>query len=175
MVAGRVRTEVTGIGVRDVAADRAVGDPVLHLAHRLDQALDLFSRRFQDVECQPPGALGTDAGQPLKLLDQLRERIGPAHQNRPGIFMPPIIPCICLAIASSALRCASWSAATIRSCLIQTSSFETASGSIFSDWTALEPLITTVTMPPPAVASMRMSSICFCMRSCICCACFIIC
>ena len=37
------------------------------------------------------------------------------------------------------------------------------------------PFITTVTMPPPAVASIRMSAICFCMRSCICWACFIIC
>ena len=33
----------------------------------------------------------------------------------------------------------------------------------------------TVTMPPPAVASTRSSAICFCRRSCICCACFIIC
>src|SRR5262245_16371894 len=30
-------------------------------------------------------------------------------------------------------------------------------------------------MPPPEVASARRSAICFCSRSCICCACFIIC
>ena len=47
--------------------------------------------------------------------------------------MPPIL----LAIASSALRCASLIAATIRSCSISTSSFETTSGSIFSDCTCL--------------------------------------
>src|SRR5688500_4130403 len=35
--------------------------------------------------------------------------------------------------------------------------------------------MTTVTMPPPAVASTRRSAICFCSFSCICCACFIIC
>ena len=65
-------------------------------------------------------------------------------------------------------------AATIRSCSISTSSLETTSGSIVSCWICFEPLMTTVTMPPPAVASTRISAICFCRRSCICCACFII-
>src|SRR5712692_3776384 len=77
-------------------------------------------------------------------------------------------------ISSSALRWASLIAATMRSCSISTSSFETTSGSIFSDCTCLAPLTTTVTMPPPASPSTRSSAICFCRRSCICCACFII-
>src|SRR5450759_2716712 len=89
--------------------------------------------------------------------------------------MPPIMPPICCDIASSTLRCASLMAATIRSCNIWTSSFETTSGSSARESTCLLPLITTVTMPPPAVASTRSSAICFCRRSCICCACFIIC
>src|SRR5262245_25182286 len=85
--------------------------------------------------------------------------------------MPPTLA----EIASSAFRCASLRAATIRSCSISTSSLETTSGSIFSDCTCLAPLTTTVTMPPPALPSTRASAICFCRRSCICCACFIIC
>src|SRR5262245_37146385 len=85
--------------------------------------------------------------------------------------MPPTLA----EIASSAFRCASLRAATIRSCSISTSSLETTSGSIFSDCTCLAPLTTTVTMPPPALPSTRSSAICFCRRSCICCACFIIC
>src|SRR5689334_9376321 len=63
----------------------------------------------------------------------------------------------------------------MRSCSISTSSFHTTSGSILIDWICLAPLTTTVTMPPPALASTRSSAICFCRRSCICCACFIIC
>src|SRR5579864_5196228 len=35
--------------------------------------------------------------------------------------------------------------------------------------------MTTLTIPPPALPSTRSSAICFCRRSCICCACFIIC
>src|SRR5258708_21561313 len=89
----------------------------------------------------------------------------------PGGSMPPI----CCAISSSALRCASLMAATIRSCSISTSSSEPHAGSLFSDCTCLAPLTTTVTMPPPALPSTRSSAICFCRRSCICCACFIIC
>src|SRR5262245_41986900 len=85
--------------------------------------------------------------------------------------MPPILA----EMVSSAFRCASCSAATIKSCSISTSSFDTTSGSIFSDCTCLAPLTTTVTMPPPALPSTRSSAICFCRRSCICCACFIIC
>src|SRR4051794_9882365 len=70
----------------------------------------------------------------------------------PGSFMPGgRIPPTFLVISSSALRCASFNAATIRSWSIPTSSFETTSGSIFKDWTCLAPLTTTVTMPPPAL------------------------
>src|SRR5512134_2633817 len=63
----------------------------------------------------------------------------------------------------------------IISCSISTSSFDTTAGSSVIDCSCLAPFITTVTMPPPAVASTRSSAICFCSRSCICCACFIIC
>src|SRR5262249_13520102 len=97
------------------------------------------------------------------------------HQGSPGILRPPIIPPIFCDICSSAFRCASLTAARIRSCSISTSSFETTSGSILIDCSCFAPLTTTVTMPPPEVASTFSSAICFCRRSCICCACFIIC
>jgi hypothetical protein len=74
-----MRAEVTGIGVGDVAADGAVGDAVLHLAHRVGEALHFLTGRLQDVERQPLGALGADAGQALQLLDQLGEGIRTAH------------------------------------------------------------------------------------------------
>ena len=48
------------------------------------------------------------------------------------------------------------------------------SGSILIDSTCLAPLTTTVTMPPPAVASTRVSAMRFCICSCICLACCII-
>src|SRR5436190_15796034 len=128
-----MRTEVAGIDVGDVAADRAVGDAILDLAHRVGEALHVFARRLEKMKGQALRALGADAGQTLKLLDQPAQRIGTVHQKRPGIFRPPIIPPICFCSASSALRCASLMAARIRSCSISTSSFDTASGSILSD------------------------------------------
>src|SRR5207249_11122056 len=128
---------------------------------------------------------GPDAGQTLQFFDEAKERVRERHDSResqaashlrlqsfiPGGSMPPIV----FDISSSALRCASLIAATIRSCSISTSSFETTSGSIFTDWICLAPLTTTVTIPPPALPSTRSSVICFCRCSCICCACFIIC
>ena len=84
--------------------------------------------------------------------------------------MPPS----CCDIASSAFRLASLMAARIRSCSISTSSFDTTSGSIVSEWICFRPLTTTFTMPPPAVASIRRSAIWRCICSCIRCACFII-
>src|SRR4028119_1069492 len=85
--------------------------------------------------------------------------------------MPPSLPCM----ASSTLRPASLTAATIKSCNISTSPSLTASGSILIEVTSFVPLICTVTTPPPAVASTTSASISFCIFSCICCACFIIC
>src|SRR6185312_3109561 len=81
--------------------------------------------------------------------------------------MPPILRCD----SSSTFLTASAQASTTRSCSISTS--PATSGSIFTAVTALWPSILTVTMPPPAEPSTRISAISACMRSCICCACFI--
>ena len=70
VVARRVRAEVAGIGVGDVAAHRAVGDAILDVVHGLDEPFDFLARRFQDVEREPLRALGADAGQALQLLDE---------------------------------------------------------------------------------------------------------
>src|SRR5207302_6061900 len=172
-IAGVAAAEDARVGVGDVVADGTIGDALLHLAHGVHEAVGLFARRLENVKREPLRALGTDAGQALQLLDEADEGLGQAH--RPGIFSPPIMPPIFCDISSSALRCASLIAATIRSCSISTSSFDTTSASIFSDSICLAPLTTTVTIPPPALPSTRSSVICFCRCSCICCACFIIC
>ena len=88
--------------------------------------------------------------------------------------MPPIIPPMRCDASSSARRWASLTAATMRSCSISTSSGDTTSGSMRRLRISLTPFMTTVTMPPPAVASTVASLSCFCRFSCICCACCII-
>ena len=130
---------------------------------------------LQDVKRQALRALGADAGQLLQLLDESGERIGKRQGVRTGRGSSArrAVPDIDCPSCSSTLRCASLTAATIRSCSISTSSFDTTSGSIVIDCSCLAPLTTTVTMPPPAVASTRSSAICCCSCSCICLACFI--
>src|SRR5262249_35106796 len=151
------------------------------------EPIGLLARRLQHVKCEALRALRADARQALQLFDEADERVWERHCSQelgpwecgfysPGSLSPGgNIPPTFLCISSSALRCASLSAATIRSCSIATSSFDTTSGSILIDCTCFAPLTTTVTMPPPAFPSTRRSVICFCRRSCICCACFIIC
>src|SRR5690606_36349240 len=166
--------EAAGIGVGDHVADRAVADAILDREHRRGQLLDVFARRPQQVMGEPLRAACADPRQPLERGGQLGQRVKATHQVSPGIPRPPIMPCIWLASASSTLRCASLMAATIRSWSISTSSFDTTSGSMVSERRLLWPLTATVTMPPPDEASTVISAICFCRRSCICCACCII-
>src|SRR6266849_10308612 len=78
------------------------------------------------------------------------------------------IPLIFCLVSSSTFFTASLQAATTMSCSISTS--PATSGSIFTASTFLWPSILTVTIPPPADASMRMRATSCCMRSCICCA-----
>src|SRR5215204_569559 len=191
------RAEAAGVNVRQVVADRAGDDLALDLLHRRDEALHVRLRHPQDMEGEPLRRLVPDAGQALELVDQLGDRLGVLkHRNTedrvkkkpclplspqssalssfymsPGGSMPPSLDFM----ASSILRPASLTAATMRSCSISTSPSLTASGSILMDSTSLVPRIWTVTTPPPAVASTTISSISFCIFSCICCACFIIC
>src|SRR6266851_8246837 len=84
---------------------------------------------------------------------------------------PPNKPLIFCCVCSSTFFTASLHAATTISCSISTS--PATSGSIFTASTFLWPSIFTVTIPPPAEASTRMRATSCCMRSCICCACFI--
>src|SRR5260370_31036813 len=78
--------------------------------------------------------------------------------------MPPIFPWIC----SSTFFMASLAAATIMSCSISTS--PATSGSILTARIFFCPSILMLTMPPPAVASTRISAISCWSFSCICCA-----
>src|SRR5207253_520205 len=149
-VAAVAGAEGAGIDVCNVVADRAVRHALFHVAQRVDQTLRLLARRPQDVKRETLCTLRSDAGQALQFLDETDQRIWQGHYI-PGSFMPGgSMPPIFCAISSSALRWASLIAATMRSCSISISSFETTSGSIFSDCTCLAPLITSFTMPPPA-------------------------
>src|SRR5687767_8980750 len=76
-------------------------------------------------------------------------------------------------ISPSTLRVASLTAATMRSWSMATSSLLTTSGSMVTERSAFRPSISTLTMPPPAVASTEMAAISCCRRSCICWNCFI--
>src|SRR5688572_15793217 len=172
MVAAGVAAQAAGIDVGDVVAGSAVDDAILDVANRLAQQLGVLARRAQHVERQPLRALGANARQLLELVDELLQRRGQRHQS-PGIPRPPRSPPIFCFIASSTLRCASLIAATIKSCSMPTSSFDTTSGSSVIFCRCLWPFTVTVTMPPPEVASTESSDICCCRRSCISCACFI--
>jgi hypothetical protein len=70
LVAGRAGAERAGIGVGDVIAGRAVGDPLLDVADGVAQPLRILARRLEHVKRQALGALGADAGQLLQLLHQ---------------------------------------------------------------------------------------------------------
>src|SRR5258708_21695698 len=85
--------------------------------------------------------------------------------------MPPSMPPIFCLVSSSTFFTASLQAATTISCSIATS--PATPGSIFTASTFLWPCIFHVPIPPPAEASTRMRATSCCMRSCICCACFI--
>src|SRR5262249_17972699 len=78
-------------------------------------------------------------------------------------------------MTSSTFRMPSFTAATIKSWSISLSPPEKTSGSIWIESSCFCPFIFTETMPPPAVASTTVASICFCNCSCICCACLINC
>ena len=64
------------IGVGDVVADRAVGDALLDVAHRLDEASACSRGRLEDVKREALRALGPDAGQALQLFDEADEGSG---------------------------------------------------------------------------------------------------
>ena len=67
-----VRAVVARVDVGDVVTDRAVGDPHLHVADRLEERLDVVPGLPEQVEGQTLRAFGSDAGKPLELLDQRR-------------------------------------------------------------------------------------------------------
>src|SRR5690606_15275555 len=79
---------------------------------------------------------------------------------KPGMSSPPVSSRIFVCTKSCALRMASFTAARVRVSIISLSAPSTISGSIVIDTTSIFPVITTVTMPPPAAASTRSSPSC---------------
>src|SRR6185437_15489435 len=144
LLALRIGADPAGVPLGHVEADRAVHDQLLELGERLAQRGHLGRRPLQEEEGEPLGRLGPDAGQALQRVDQARYRLRvvrhyvPNPGPRPGILSPAVILPISASTSSSSI-CASSGLMTSRSILIDT--------------TSCLPLATTVTMPPPAVAS----------------------
>lgn len=57
-------------GIHDVQADRAGGEAAFRLEDRLGKVTDLVLRLAEQVEGEPLGALGSDAGQPAEFPDE---------------------------------------------------------------------------------------------------------
>ena len=104
--------------VEGVSVDEAFLDisGTVHLfgdARTLGERLRALQRHLQHVERQPLGGLHAHARQPRKLLCQpLQCGGGPAHQNSPPRFSPPVSFDMLAACSASALRSASFAAAT---------------------------------------------------------------
>src|SRR6185295_2772775 len=96
MVAALAAAEVAGIRVGDIAADRAVRDTLLHLAHGVGETIGLLARRAQDVKRETLRALRADAGQALQFLDQSGEGLGQRQVRtscRAAASRPSSAPC----------------------------------------------------------------------------------
>src|SRR5262245_1665661 len=166
LLALRIAADAAGILLRHVEADRAVHDELLELGQRLPERRDLRSRALEKEEGQPLGRLRPDARESLERIDQPGDRLRVIrHYNpRPGILSPAVILPISACTISRDLRRASLEAARTRSSSICASSGLMTSRSILIDTSSCLPLATTVTMPPPAVAS----TVFFAASACIC-------
>ena len=156
---------------------------LLDLADRVGERQRVLVGGAQDVEGEP---LGGPPADPRQLRRARRSAAGsagrtswptsPAGRGRPAAE-PPVTPPIFDSARSCAARIPSLTAASTMSWSISTSSGSIASGSIVSSSSRRSPLILTLTMPPPALAS-TISSLSFscasAMSACICWTCFII-
>src|SRR5690348_8012639 len=99
----------------------------------------------------------------------------PGMRNPPSPERLPVMSLSCLESSSSTRRDASFTAASTKSCSISWSLPAKTSGSIFTSVSCFCPFIFTLTIPPPAVASTRISPRRCSRFSCICHNCAIIC
>ena len=77
-IAVAVGADRARVDVRRVLAERAEGDALLDLDDRLGQGGRFFLGGAQEVVGETLGALGSDAGQAVQLLDQLGDGSGGA-------------------------------------------------------------------------------------------------
>src|SRR2546425_1915296 len=154
-VARGVGTDTARVLVGDVEADRAVDDALLDGGERARQLAHLLRGAFQQKKRQPLSRLGPDTGQALERVDEPRDGLGVEghYMPRPGILSPAVSLPISCWTRSRDFRSASLHAASTRSSSIWASSLLMTSGSILMDVSSCLPLASTVTMPPPAVAS----------------------
>src|SRR5829696_3613805 len=193
-VATLVEADRAARALGEVEAHLAQRDLLLDVADRVRERVRVLGRGAQDVERQPLRRAVADAGELAQLGDQAlerrREQLRSSHRLRrraarlgaPPGMPPPSPPSMSSALigskppaasappiafcwSSSAERSASLSAAVTMSWSISTSSGSTASGSIWSVCTRMSPEMTTLTMPPPAVAS-TVSDLSFSCASC---------
>src|SRR5439155_10323941 len=137
----------------------------------LRQLEGVVARHSQEMESETLRRLRTDRRQPAQLVDEALdrplERTGQSDSSRSPPRSPrpradrsrPPGSAGAIAVAfSSASRMPSLTAATTRSWSISTSSGSITSGSMSIDTSSLVPVTTTLTMPPPAVASSLSSA-----------------
>src|SRR5262245_29434275 len=104
------------IHIGEIVAGRTTANRPLNLDDRLGQFSCIGGIHLQHKESETLSGLGTNTRKFLELIDQPIDRFRDiGHQNRPGIFNPPVIFPSWPAIASSTLRMPSLTAATIRS------------------------------------------------------------
>src|SRR5947209_2437391 len=83
-VATWVAADAALVAFRDVAADDAEADLVLHLGERGDQPSYVDRVCGEQVERDPLRALGTDARQPPELVDEVLDRAFIHLERQPG-------------------------------------------------------------------------------------------
>src|SRR5204862_6559837 len=154
-VAPGIGADAARVLVGDVEADRAVDDALLHGDQRARQLAHFLGGALEQEEREPLRRLRPDAGQALERVDEPRNGLGVErhYMPSPGILSPAVSLPISCWTRSRDLRSASLHAASTRSSSIWASSLLMTSGSILMDVSSCLPLASTVTMPPPAVAS----------------------
>ena len=176
-VAVRIAAVRAQLAVADVVADAAEAELVLDVEQRLRQVLGIVAAGAQHVKREPLRGLLPDAGQTLELVDQPRERFGEIGHR--------------LEQARRQAHAAQHAAHLLLDLRVDLLDGFVAGGQDhvlqhldvarhFRDRSSRRARSSgrpscTVTMPPPAEASTRISAISSCIFSCICCACCIIC
>src|SRR5690606_33811016 len=175
-VAAGIHADAALLPSGHVEAPPARAHLLAHLHDRLGQPPGVDLVDCQQVEGQALGGLAPYPRKPRQLVDDSLDGSLEHQPNRPPRSSPPVSPPSWSPAASAAVFIAWFTAATIRSWSISTSSGSTTDGSIVTSSSSCAPDTTAVTTPPPADPSNRRAASSSCAAascSCIFWACFI--